>query len=251
MLINQSKKFSQFFEITKKPRQIDFLVLHHVQANSAIHAVEQFKQHQVSAHFLIDELGEIFQLVDENHVAYHAGISFWSGVEGLNISSIGVEFINSAPFEKKFEKIQMQSGLKLCQYLVEKYQIKAKNIVGHSDIAYDKESGCLNRKQDPSHLFDWRFLAANGVGVFVDIFGAEEKLFEIGNEALEILKIKEKLKKFGYKVVYLNESFDEEMQALTRVFNRHFCEENSDVWTKKSQAVLDCLYKQICEVGKT
>jgi len=251
MLIDKSKKFSEFFEKKNESRKINFLVLHHVEADSVEHAVEQFKEHGVSAHFLIAEDGKVFELVDENDVAYHAGISFWKGFEGLNKNSIGIEFMNSAPFEKKFEKIQLQSGLKLCQYLMQKYQIKPENVIGHSDIGYVKETGFLDRKQDPSHLFDWRFLAENGVGVFVDIFGAEEKLFEIGNEALEILKIKEKLKKFGYKVVYLNESFDEEMQALTRVFNRHFCEENSDVWTKKSQAVLDRLCKQICEIGKT
>ena len=250
MLINQSKKFSQFFEIPKKPRQIDFLVLHHVQANSAIHAVEQFKQHQVSAHFLIDELGEIFQLVDENHVAYHAGISFWSGVEGLNISSIGVEFVNSQPFENKFKNSQMVVGVELCQYLVEKYQIKARNIVGHSDIAYDKDSGCLNRKQDPSHLFDWRFLAENGVGIFPQVLAPKTKLFELGNREIKIAQIKKNLQNFGYRTINLNDEFDLEMQALVLVFNRRFLGENLDFWTKKSQAVLDCLCKQICEADK-
>ena len=209
MLIDKSKKFSEFFEKKDEDRKIDFLVLHHVGATSAEHAIEQFKEYGVSAHFLINEDGKVFELVDENDVAYHAGISFWKGFEGLNKNSIGIEFMNVAPFEKKFEKIQLQTGLKLCQYLMQKYQIKPENVIGHSDIGYFKETGFLDRKQDPSHLFDWRFLAENGVGVFVDIFGAEEKLFEIGNKALEILKIKEKLKKFEL-----------EMKVLERFFQR-------------------------------
>lgn len=243
MLINQTKFFSQFFEISKKPRQIDFLILHHVQASSARHAVEQFDYHQVSAHFVIDELGEIFQLVDENNIAYHAGRSFWNGVEGLNISSIGVEFVNSQPFENKFENSQLIAGVELCKYLVAKYQIKAKNIVGHSDIAYDKENGCLNRKQDPSHLFDWKFLAQNGLGIFPQVLAPKTKLFELGNRDIKIAQAKKSLQNFGYRTINLNDEFDLEMQALALVFNRHFLGENLDFWCDLSQKILDRLGK--------
>ena len=216
MKINKIKKFTEFFEQKNEPRKVDFLVLHHVEANSVEHAIEQFKEHQVSSHFLIDESGKIFELVDENDVAYHAGISFWRGVDGLNKNSIGIEFINSSPLTKKFEMVQMQAGVELCQYLILKYGIAAGNIVGHSDIAYDKETGLLDRKQDPSHLFDWKFLAENGVGIFPKI--------SVENKNLELSEIKKNLKKFGYRVMNLNNDFDEEMRALARIFNRRFLE---------------------------
>jgi N-acetyl-anhydromuramyl-L-alanine amidase AmpD len=58
MLIDKSKKFSEFFEKKNENRKIDFLVLHHVEANSVEHAVKQFKEHGVSAHFLIAEDGK-------------------------------------------------------------------------------------------------------------------------------------------------------------------------------------------------
>ncbi len=261
MQINNSKKFSEFFEKVFSPRKIDFLVLHHVEANSAEHAIEQFKEHQVSAHFLIDESGEIFELVGENDVAYHAGVSFWRGCDGLNKNSIGIEFINPSPFTKKFEMAQMQAGVELCKYLIEKYGIEARNIVGHSDVAYfpkhtlrqaqgDSDSDwvsdeknsvmlslskhdcieeCLNRKQDPSHLFDWKFFAKNGVGIFPEF--SVGKKFKLGDKNPEIKKIKENLQEFGYRVVNLNDEFDEEMQALTKVFNRRFLGEESDIWS--------------------
>lgn len=228
MQINKSKKFSEFFEQKNEPRKIDFLVLHHIEANSVEHAIKQLKEHRVSSHFLIDESGEIFELVAENDVAYHTGTSFWRGCDGLNQNSIGVEFINSAPFGKKFELTQMQAGVVLCQYLISKYGIAAGNIVGHSDIAYDKETGLLDRKQDPSHLFDWKFLAENRVGIFPK-FSAGKK-FQLQEKDSEIKKIKENLQEFGYRVVNLDDEFDEEMQALTRVFNRRFLGEESDVW---------------------
>jgi N-acetylmuramoyl-L-alanine amidase len=247
MQIDKSKKFLQFFEAKKEPRKIDFLVLHHVKANSAEHAIEQFCEHQVSSHFLIDEQGNIFELVGENDVAFHAGISFWKGVEGLNQNSIGVEFISSSPFSKKFEAAQMLAGAQLCKYLIAKYQIAAGNVVGHSDIGYVKETGILDRKQDPSHLFDWKFLAENGVGIFPSLksnFSQDESLFQIGNKDIKIVSIKENLKKFGYRVINLNEEFDQEMQALVRVFNRRFNGKDLDVWCSTSQNILEKLCEQ-------
>jgi N-acetylmuramoyl-L-alanine amidase len=51
----------------------------------------------------------------------------------------------------------MQAVLGLCQGILTRHPIPAWHVVGHSDIAPD-------RKQDPGELFDWRWLAANGVG---------------------------------------------------------------------------------------
>lgn len=235
MQIDKSQKFSQFFDAVNEPRKIDFLVLHHVAANSAQHAIEQFGQHQVSAHFLIDESGKIFELVDENNIAYHAGVSFWKGFEALNKNSIGVEFINSSPFEKKFEKPQMVAGVELCKYLVAKYKLE---VVGHSDIAYSKETNFLDRKQDPSHFFDWQFLAENGVGFFPKVAADQEELFKLGDRSSEIKKIKQNLKTFGYRVLNLSDDFDLEMQALALVFNRRFVGKDLDFWCAQSQQVL-------------
>ncbi len=235
MRIDKSKKFTQFFDTCDSFRKIDFLVLHHVEAISSDHAIEMFLQHKVSAHFLIDQIGRIFELVDENDIAYHAGVSFWKGCEGLNKNSIGVEFINSAPFNKKFEEAQMIAGVELCKYLVAKYQLQ---VVGHSDIAYDKETGFLDRKQDPSHLFDWKFLAENGVGIFPKVEPDERVIFKLDDKSAEIKAIKQRLKTFGYRVINFDDKFDLEMQALVRVFNRRFLGKNFDFWCFSSQKVL-------------
>lgn len=241
MQIDKSRKFSEFFEKKNEVRKIDFLVLHHVEAKSVEHAIEQFFEHQVSAHYLIDEDGKIFELVEENDVAFHAGVSFWKGCEALNKNSIGIEFINSSPFVKKFEMAQMQAGVQLCQYLIAKYEIEESNVVGHSDIGYVKETGFLDRKQDPSHLFDWKFLGENGVGVFPQVDANEKKLFELGDKDPLILAAKEDLKKFGYRVLNLNDEFDLEMQALVRVFNRRFVGKDLDFWCVADQEILDVL----------
>jgi N-acetylmuramoyl-L-alanine amidase len=241
IFIERSKKFSQFFDESSQVRNIGFIILHHIEADSVNHAVEMLKEHQVSSHFLIDENGDIFELVDENNIAYHAGVSNWQGIEGLNKCSIGIEFINSKAFEKNFQEAQMKAGLELCKYLMNKYNIKRENVIGHSDIAYDKTTNLHNRKQDPSHLFDWKFLAENGVGVFPQSTKSHVKIFSFGDKDQKIKSIKAKLAKIGYRVINQNEDFDEEMQSLSIVFNRKFLGKEIDFWCEKSDDVLNQL----------
>ncbi len=233
-------------------RQIDFLIMHHLQANSIAQTIEALEYHEVSAHFLIDKSGKIVQLVEENDIAFHAGVSCWNGFEGLNMNSIGIEFINSDPFSNNFSQEQMLAGVDLASYLINKYNIQSRYVLGHSDIAYNSTSGLLDRKQDPSHLFDWELLAKNNIGLYPKLFlkSSEEALiFEAGDQNLQIEKIKKNLQDFGYKVTNINQIFDEEMQMLVRVFNRHFNNKidlrSQDLWLQSSDAILLNLLKQI------
>lgn len=246
MNIDRSKKLDKsLFTQCLGPRELDFVVLHHIAANSIGQVLEMFNEFGVSSHFVIDCDGKIFQLVDENDISYHAGVSFWGGVDGLNKTSIGIEFMNPLPFDKEFTQAQLESGVVLCKYLAAKYAIRAENIVGHSDIAYDKESQLLDRKQDPSHLFNWKFLAENGVGKYLSITIDEEPLFRVGDKCDKIKSIKENLVKFGYRIINLNDEFDLEMQNVARVFNRRFnqkkFDEDSDVWYLSSDIILGFL----------
>ena len=53
----------------------------------------------------------------------------------------------------------MHSVLELCQSILTRHAIAPRNIVGHADVA-------PARKEDPGELFDWKFLAENGVGLW-------------------------------------------------------------------------------------
>ena len=121
---------------------------------------------QVSAHYLITHTGEIVQMVGEDKVAWHAGVSRWDGVEGLNGYSIGIEIGNAGPFlgpptpeAEAHPDWSLAPAYKDCQYealakLIEDIrarhpQITAKRIVAHSEIA-------PGRKSDPGMWFDWK-----------------------------------------------------------------------------------------------
>ncbi len=252
MNIDYSKRFKDFFGKVEEDVELNMIVLHHIAAESVNEAIAMFEESKVSAHYLIDESGTIFSLVDENDIAYHAGISYWRGVNSLNKYSIGIEFLNPAPFEKPFSEAQLAAGIELCLHLSKKYNIAPRNIVGHSDVAYDFKTGLLDRKQDPSHLFDWRLLAVNGVGICPEIILPKEEdviIFEFGNKDKFILEIKKNLQEYGFKVTNLNDEFDEEMRLLVRVFNRHFNQDlfidEPDVWCMSSEIILAEMMEQI------
>lgn len=128
---------------------------------------------KVSSHYVVDEDGAVYALVDERHRAWHAGVSFWRGVSGLNDNSIGIEIVNPGHEfgYRAFPPAQMAAVLDLCQGILARHDIPPRNVVGHSDIAPD-------RKQDPGELFDWAWLAGNGVGVWTDAAGAPGDLLD-------------------------------------------------------------------------
>lgn len=244
--INKSKIFDNFFTIAND-RTIKYLVLHHIADENLERAIENLKFHQVSSHYIIDDNGEIFQLVKDRDVAYHAGVSFWDGTLNLNETSIGIEFFSKNPYEIGFTSAQMESGLKLCQKIVKKYKIKPKNVVAHSDIAFDRQTNFLNRKDDPSHLFNWEFLAKNKIGILPEIENDffDEVEFQLGDKNSKILKLKKSLSKFGYKIENLNEEFDEEFKNISIVFNRRFNKNkhrfNNERWYLSSSKILKAL----------
>lgn len=142
---------------------IDTLVLHYTGMQSADAAIARLRDPvaHVSSHYVVDEDGTVWQLVDEAHRAFHAGISFWRGHEALNGRSIGIEIVNPGHEwgYRPFPPSQMRAVTALCQGIVARHPIPASRVVGHSDIAPD-------RKQDPGELFDWPGLAAAGIGLW-------------------------------------------------------------------------------------
>ncbi len=246
--LNKAEKFVDCFTQSNEKRNIKFIVLHHIQGNSLDNALDQLYENKVSCHYLIDDNGNVFELIAEKDIAFHAGKSYWQGIDGLNKFSIGIELISSDPFSIGFNMPQMTACSELCRYLSKKYQITPRNIVGHSDIAYNADTLMLDRKQDPSHLFDWKFLANNEVSIFPKISlnpNDDKIMFYPSDCSADIFKIKNRLRIFGYRINNFNNHYDEEMQILARVFNRRFnpsCYlKNSDSWYHSSQIILNKL----------
>jgi N-acetylmuramoyl-L-alanine amidase len=225
--INLNYLFTQpnLFKIPEEKRSINNLIFHHTAFLDAQTAIDIYKQYGVSTHYLIDEDGNIFQLVKDENIAYHAGASNWKGIEGLNQYSIGIEFLSSDPYKKGFSTKQIEKAILLSKYLMCKYEIKPSNILAHSDIGYDRNTGYLNRKQDPSYLFPWEKFASKGIGLYPQICDEDLKdkiIFKLDDNNKEIKKLREKLKAIGYKIQTDKNEYDEELARVMRCFNRHY-----------------------------
>ncbi len=102
---------------------------------------------RVSAHYVIDTNGDIYHLVLDQHIAWHAGISEWKGKDSVNVFSVGIELVNPDDGQTPYPKEQVYICAKLCKYLKTEFGIEDDDIVGHADVA-------PGRKPDPRG-FDW------------------------------------------------------------------------------------------------
>lgn len=199
---------------------VSMLVLHYTGMRYGTDALSRLcdPQAKVSSHYMVEEDGRIFALVDETERAWHAGVSFWRGLTGLNTHSIGIEIVNPGheigyhPFPQK----QMNAVLALSQGIVSRYSIAPYNVVAHSDIA-------PTRKIDPGELFDWEWLAQNGVGLAPPQVAARPDLAPlwISDSGPEVLRLQNQLGILGYKIEH-NGAYDEYTQSVVRAFQRHF-----------------------------
>ncbi len=156
-----------------------YIIIHFTAGRSAESSVAWFKDPsaKASAHLVIGRDGKIYQLVDFNLKAWHAGRSTWASLNGFNDLSIGIELDNPGRltkvgekylswFKKEYSKdnvveaihkhetvpsfwyeyteAQMQACMKVCQVIMKKYEIQ--DILGHEDIS-------PFRKNDPGPLF--------------------------------------------------------------------------------------------------
>jgi N-acetylmuramoyl-L-alanine amidase len=151
------------FQARPEGAVIDMLVIHYTGMRSAEAALERLcdPEAEVSAHYLIDEAGEVFALVDEADRAWHAGVSSWRGRTDVNSHSIGIELVNPGHEfgYRPFPTAQMAALADLAHGILARWPIPARNVVGHSDVA-------PRRKQDPGELFDWYWLAQRGIGLW-------------------------------------------------------------------------------------
>ena len=142
---------------------VDILVVHYTGMTSATAALERLcdPAAKVSAHYLIDEAGTVHRMVAEDRRAWHAGVSMWRGEADVNGCSIGVELVNPGHEfgYRPFPEAQMDAFRELATGIIARHPIPARNVVGHSDVA-------PTRKSDPGEFFDWRGLAADGIGLW-------------------------------------------------------------------------------------
>ncbi|MHA1543719.1 MAG: N-acetylmuramoyl-L-alanine amidase [Alphaproteobacteria bacterium] len=163
---------------------------------------------KVSAHYLIGETGEVFQLVDEKMRAWHAGVSFWAGNRDINSCSIGVGIQNPGHEfgYQDFPDIQIEALVSLSKEIIARHSIPRTRILGHSDVAPD-------RRQDPGEKFPWEILAREGIGRWPEKISKED--------TPDLATFRTFLEDLGYEI-----SGDCPVEKVVKAFQRHWHPEN-------------------------
>ncbi|MBE1251487.1 N-acetylmuramoyl-L-alanine amidase [Enterobacter cloacae] len=207
--------------------RIKVLVIHYT-ADDFDSSLATLTDKNVSSHYLIpanppapDGKPRIWQLVPENELAWHAGISFWRGTNRINDTSVGIELENRG-WQKTagvkhftpFETAQIAALVPLAKDIIARYKIKPENVVAHSDIA-------PQRKDDPGPLFPWRELAEQGIGAWPD---ASRVAFYMNGrpryQAVDTAALLDLLARYGYDVPA--NSTPAQQKRIIMVFQMHF-----------------------------
>lgn len=178
----------------------------------------------VSCNYFVKKNGDIITMVPDLYAAWHAGKSSWKNYQLLNKSSIGIEIANPGHSHgyKQFSYFQIISLIKLSKFLIKKYKIDLKNILGHSDIAPE-------RKKDPGENFPWNYLAKKNISYWHNL--NKKLLFK--NRKIKINSLKKKifiknLIKIGYpikKIKPLKLNSKKYLKLIIMAFQRRFRQE--------------------------
>jgi N-acetylmuramoyl-L-alanine amidase len=223
--MRKTLNYSPNFERRKrKLSQIKFIILHYTGMKKESEAIKKLTniKSKVSCHYFIKNNGEIIVMVPDLYEAWHAGVSSWKNFKSLNKHSIGIEISNFGHEHnyKKFSKKQIQSLKRLSQFLIKKYKINQKNILGHSDIA-------PTRKKDPGEKFPWKYFAKLGIGKWHSL--SKRILIKKRRKEISLLDKKnffKNLSKIGYSIKSPKKlKKDQFLNLNTCAFQRRFRQE--------------------------
>ena len=223
MAIKTSLNYSPNFDPKKrKINQVKFLIFHYTGMKSEKAAIKRLtdERAEVSSHYLIKKNGNVINLVPDLYIAWHAGNSRWKKYISLNKNSIGIEITNPGHSHgyKKFPHLQISSLIKLSKFLIKKYKINKKNILGHSDIAPE-------RKKDPGEKFPWKYLSKYKIGYWHNI--DQKKLIKYRMKEIDNshkLSFYKNLYKIGYSKIPKNFKYKKNKYSIkiTKSFQRRF-----------------------------
>ena len=217
-----------------KEERIKFIILHY----TALDNVGSIRELTggVSAHFLVldEDDNKIYSLVPLEQRAWHAGASAFRGRTNINDTSVGIEIVSDGiakefisdpnpyhPYDHyvDYKPIQIEKVAQIIKYVAEKYNVPARNIVAHSDIA-------PSRKKDPGAKFPWKELYDKyNIGAWYDEADKQEFMDEEKFKATSIREIKDELRKYGYEINRFDE-WDKESKDVVYAFQLHFNPKN-------------------------
>jgi N-acetylmuramoyl-L-alanine amidase len=211
--------------------RVKYVILHYTVGDFRSALATLTRERSVSSHYLVDERPPtVYRLVDESRRAYHAGVSAWGMDTNLNLSSIGIEIVNSALRDRPYDHLympypelpqwqpypdeQIDAVIELVKAIVKEHQICRSCILGHSDIA-------PTRKQDPGPHFPWKRLADAGLIPWPDPALVAERRPAYEQNLPDIEWFQDKLAAHGFAVPR-NGQYDEPTKYVLAAFQMKY-----------------------------
>jgi N-acetylmuramoyl-L-alanine amidase len=197
----------------------DLVILHYTGMVDGPSAIDRLRDAdaKVSAHYVVEEDGRIFRMVDESRRAWHAGISSWGGAGDLNSRSIGIEIVNGGhDFGlPDYPGTQIAVVIDLLKDVLARHAIHPVRVVGHSDVA-------PVRKDDPGEKFPWAQLVAEGVAIAPSVSETRRDVVHApGAQGFGVAEAQTSLALIGYGIESSG-VLDDATQSVVRAFQRRF-----------------------------
>lgn len=128
-------------------RRIDALVMHTTggsRKGDIYTLTGQDRTNRVSIHYYITKSADIFQIIKDKDIAWHAGTSMLGSEPDVNRFSIGVELENLNRNNDPYTIEQYEAAVWLVRSKVQQYHIRPDRLVSHAQIALPP-----GRKIDP------------------------------------------------------------------------------------------------------
>lgn len=141
-MLNIVKKLTGRY--TKGQRNSKLLIVVHDTAsgNATLNAILRFftLSNAVSIHYVVGKAGEIVQMVSEDNIAWHVGVSEFGQMKDLNRCSIGIEVLSDG---KNYTNEQRVAVWELCRDIMKRNKIQPYKVLRHADVARP-----IGRKKD-------------------------------------------------------------------------------------------------------
>lgn len=214
-------KINRDYPSSNHSSRVQYVVVHYT-STGVERSLQLLTQGSVSSHYLIDAApATVYQLVDEERRAWHAGDSQWRGRTWLNASSIGIELVNEGYRDgadgrqwQPYSEAQISALIALLKDIVQRHHLPIDSIIGHSDIA-------PQRKVDPGPLFPWKRLADAGLIRWPDARQVAALQPGFAQRLPDALWFQQQLAEVGYKIAFSGE-FDEQTRNVLAAFQMKY-----------------------------